>query len=102
MRGQFSALTKCPLLFWKVLNRRALRWLCEINRQRNTARKFITRARRAEAPARRRLARERSRGDASDIIGQTERSNRAFGKSDIEGKTVTGSGERAGKRTSFK
>jgi hypothetical protein len=31
---------------------------------------------------------ERSRGDASDIDGQTERSNGAFGKSDIEGKTA--------------
>ena len=33
-------------------------------------------------------ARERSRGDASDIDGQTERSNGAFGKSDIEGKVA--------------
>jgi hypothetical protein len=39
---------------------------------------------------------------ASDIDGQTERSNGAFGKSDIEGKAAMGSGERAGKRTSFK
>jgi len=31
---------------------------------------------------------ERSRGDASDIDGQTERSNGVFGKSDIEGKTA--------------
>jgi len=47
-------------------------------------------------------ASERSRGDASDIDGQAERSNGAFGKSDIEGKAAMGSGERAGKRTSFK
>ena len=33
-------------------------------------------------------ASERSRGDASDIDGQTERSNGAFGKSDIEGKAA--------------
>jgi len=33
-------------------------------------------------------ASEWSRGDASDIDGQTERSNGAFGKSDIEGKTA--------------
>ena len=33
-------------------------------------------------------ARERSRGDASDIDGQTERSNGVFGKSDIEGKVA--------------
>ena len=31
---------------------------------------------------------EWSRGDASDIDGQTERSNGAFGKSDIEGKAA--------------
>jgi hypothetical protein len=31
---------------------------------------------------------ERSRGDASDIDGQTDRSNGAFGKSDIEGKVA--------------
>ena len=36
------------------------------------------------------------------IDGKTERSNGAFGKSDIEGKAAMGSGERAGKRTSFK
>ena len=36
---------------------------------------------------------ERSRGDASDIDGQTQRSNGAFGKSDIEGKAAMGSGE---------
>jgi hypothetical protein len=30
----------------------------------------------------------RTRGDASDIDGQTERSNGAFGKSDIEGKAA--------------
>jgi len=47
-------------------------------------------------------AMEWSRGDASDIDGQTDRSNGAFGKSDIEGKAAMGSGERAGKRTSFK
>ncbi len=47
-------------------------------------------------------ASEWSRGDASDIDGQTERSNGASGKSDIEGKAAMGSGERAGKRTSFK
>ena len=45
---------------------------------------------------------ERSRGDASDIDGQTERPNGAFGKNDIEGKAAMGSGERAGKRTNFK
>ena len=45
---------------------------------------------------------ERSRGDASDIDGQTDRSNGAFGKNDIEGKAAMGSGERPGKRTSFK
>ena len=33
-------------------------------------------------------ASERSRGDASDIDGQTERSNGATGKSDIEGKVA--------------
>jgi hypothetical protein len=38
-------------------------------------------------------ASERSRGDASDIDGQTESSNGAFGKSDIEGKAAMGSGE---------
>jgi hypothetical protein len=31
---------------------------------------------------------EWSRGDASDIDGQTDRSNGAFGKSDIEGKVA--------------
>jgi hypothetical protein len=36
---------------------------------------------------------EWSRGDASDIDGQTERSNGAFGQSDIEGKAAMGSGE---------
>jgi hypothetical protein len=40
--------------------------------------------------------------DASDVDGQTERLNGAFGKSDMEGKAAMGSGERAGKRTSFK
>jgi len=39
---------------------------------------------------------EWSRGDASDIDGQTKRSNGAFGKTDIEGKAAMGSGERAG------
>ena len=33
-------------------------------------------------------ASEWSRGEAGDIDGKTERSNRAFGKSDIEGKTA--------------
>jgi hypothetical protein len=47
-------------------------------------------------------ASEWSSGDASDIDGQTERSNEAFGKSDVEGKAAMGSGKRAGKRTSFK
>jgi hypothetical protein len=47
-------------------------------------------------------AREWSRGDVSDIDGQAEMPNGAFGKSDIEGKAAMGSGERAGKRTSFK
>ena len=37
-----------------------------------------------------------------DIDGETERSNGAFGKTDIEGKAARGSGERAGTRTSFK
>ena len=41
-------------------------------------------------------------GAARDIDGQTEKSNGDFGKSDIEGKAAMGSGERAGKRTSFK
>jgi hypothetical protein len=45
---------------------------------------------------------EWSRGDASDIDGQTKRSNGAFGESDIEGKAAVGSGERTGKQTSFK
>ena len=36
---------------------------------------------------------EWSHGDASDIDGQTERSNGAFGQSDIEGKAAMGSGE---------
>jgi hypothetical protein len=35
-------------------------------------------------------------------MGKTERSNGAFGKSDIEGKAAMDSGERAGQRTSFK
>src|SRR5205814_3443741 len=37
-----------------------------------------------------------------DIDGKPRRRNGAFGKSDIEGKAAKGSGERAGKRTSFK
>ena len=41
-------------------------------------------------------------GAARDIDGQTEKSNGDFGKSDIEGKAAMGSGERAGKRVSFK
>ena len=41
-------------------------------------------------------------GAARDIDGQTEKSNGDFGKSDIEGKAAMGSGERAGKQTSFK
>jgi hypothetical protein len=41
-------------------------------------------------------------GAARDIDGQTEKSNGDFEKSDIEGKAAMGSGERAGKRTSFK
>jgi hypothetical protein len=36
---------------------------------------------------------EWSHGDASDIDGQTERSNGAFGQSDMEGKAAMGSGE---------
>jgi len=38
-----------------------------------------------------------SRGAASDIDGQTERSNGAFGKSDIEGKTATEATSELGK-----
>ena len=45
---------------------------------------------------------EWSRRAAREIDGKTDRSNGAFGKSDIEGKAAMGSGERAGKRTSFK
>jgi hypothetical protein len=41
-------------------------------------------------------------GGVSDIDGQTDSSNGALGRSDIEGKAAMGSGERAGKRTSFK
>ena len=41
----------------------------------------------------RRKASEWSRGDASDIDGKTDRSNGAFGESDIEGKAAVGSGE---------
>ena len=40
---------------------------------------------------------ERSRGDASNIDGQTERSNGAFGKSDIEGKTAREAASELGK-----
>ena len=43
-------------------------------------------------------ASERSRGDASDIDGKTERSNGAFGKSDIEHVASQGM-ERSGKAT---
>jgi hypothetical protein len=39
---------------------------------------------------------EWSRGDASDIDGQTDRSNGAFGKSDIEGKTARESASEMG------
>jgi hypothetical protein len=48
------------------------------------------------------LANERSRGDANDMMGKSRGPNGAFGKSEIEGKAAMGSGERAGKRTSFK
>jgi len=41
-----------------------------------------------EGKATRVEASERSRGDASDIDGQTDRSNGAFGKTDIEGKAA--------------
>jgi hypothetical protein len=37
------------------------------------------------------------RGDAKDIDGQTERSNGASGKSDIEGKAMTGSRRASGR-----
>jgi hypothetical protein len=47
-------------------------------------------------------ASEWSRGDASDIDGQTDRSNGAFGKSDIEGKAAKVAARERGKRTSFK
>src|SRR5882724_2675667 len=40
---------------------------------------------------------EWSRGDASNIDGQTERSNGAFGKSDIEGKTAREAASELGK-----
>jgi uncharacterized protein YuzE len=40
---------------------------------------------------------ERSRGDASDIDGKTERSNGAFGKSDIECKTARVAASELGK-----
>src|SRR5882724_4582162 len=42
-------------------------------------------------------ANEWSRGDTSDIDGQTERSNGAFGKSDIEGKTAREAASELGK-----
>ena len=38
-----------------------------------------------------------SSGDACDIDGQTERSNGAYGKSDIEGKTVREAASELGK-----
>jgi hypothetical protein len=38
-----------------------------------------------------------SRGDASDIDRQTERSNGAFGKSDLEGKTAREAASELGK-----
>jgi len=43
------------------------------------------------------LVREWSRGDASGIDGQTDRSNGAFGKSDIEGKTAREAANELGK-----
>ena len=46
-------------------------------------------------------ASEWSRGDASDIDGQTERSNGASGKSDIEGKAARVAASKRGQRTSF-
>ena len=46
---------------------------------------------------------EWSRTDASDIDGLSREAEWTFfGESDIEGKAAMGSGERAGKRTSFK
>ncbi len=45
---------------------------------------------------------ERSRRASSDIDGQTERSNGAFGKSDIEGKAARVAARELGTRTSFK
>ena len=42
-------------------------------------------------------ASERSRGDASDIDGKTERLNGAFWKSDIEGKTARVAASELGK-----
>jgi hypothetical protein len=47
-------------------------------------------------------ASERSRGDASDIDGQTDRSNGAFGKSDIERKTARVAASDCGQGASFK
>jgi hypothetical protein len=64
--------------------------------------KFVSRKRSRQTDDPNATAREWSRRESSDIDGQTERSNGAFGKSDIEGKAAMGSGERAGKRTSFK
>ena len=46
-------------------------------------------------------ASERSRGDASDIDGQTGRSNGAFRQSEIEGKTAREAASELGKE-SFK
>jgi hypothetical protein len=42
------------------------------------------------------------RSRVNNIDGQTERSNRAFGKSDIEGKTARVVARERGTRTSFK
>jgi hypothetical protein len=44
-----------------------------------------------------RYEREWSRREASNIDGQTERSNGAYGKSDIEGKTVREAASELGK-----
>ena len=50
-----------------------------------------------EGKAARVAAMEWSRGDASDIDGQTDRSNGAYGKSDIEGKTAREAASELGK-----
>ena len=50
-----------------------------------------------EGKAARVAARERNCGDASDIDGQTDRSNGAYGKSDIEGKTAREAASELGK-----